>query len=260
MPPRGVRPFAAHSQNLRKISQQLFTSGSTVVRSLLHGVYNPTRTARAGPREVRRLSTLKDKVNEFAEIAKTLPENLQAVCFDLLLRNHLEGVGSHAGAKEDKAASTASPKDLAEKVIVPAADASKQEDFKLSDLHVKAKKFLGKAGLSIDHINNLFFREAKDVKPLYDDLKTTKTSESQIRVVLLLALRNAMTTGEFEADTAAVRDECVERKCFDVKNFGNNFNNRSSLFDFEKFTKETVSVRLAEAGKGALAEVIKELQ
>jgi hypothetical protein len=69
-----------------------------------------------------------------------------------------------------------------------------------------------------------------------------------------------MTTGEFEIETMAVKDECTERKCYDVKNFGNNFNNRKSLFDFDKFTKDTSTVRLAEAGKVVLAELIKELQ
>jgi hypothetical protein len=69
-----------------------------------------------------------------------------------------------------------------------------------------------------------------------------------------------MTTGEFEIETRAVKDECTERKCYDVKNFGNNFNNRKSLFDFDKFTKDTSTVRLAEAGKVMLAELIKELQ
>ena len=41
------------------------------------------------------MEKLKDKVEEFANIAKTLPENLQATCFELLLRHHLESLGSH---------------------------------------------------------------------------------------------------------------------------------------------------------------------
>jgi hypothetical protein len=36
------------------------------------------------------LSKLKDRVEEFANIAKGLPDNLQAICFELLLRNFLE--------------------------------------------------------------------------------------------------------------------------------------------------------------------------
>lgn len=209
------------------------------------------------------MAKLNEKVQEFAEIAKTLPENLQAVCFELLLRDHLERLRPDNATGKSKADTPAapSPKEQGDNVIeVSAADTSKQVDFKLADLHVKARKFLEKYNLSIDHINNLFFQEAKEVKPLYDDLKTTKTSESQIRVALLLALRKAMSTGEFEVETTAVKDECSERKCYDVKNFGNNFNNSKSLFTFDKFTKDTSAVRLAEHGKVALAELVKELQ
>jgi len=209
------------------------------------------------------VSKLKDKVDEFSAIAKSLPENLQVVCFELLLRNHLEGA---RGPSEDTRSSTP------EKTITPhsplpavsttppADTGAKQEDLKTSDLHLKAKRFLEKYALSLDELNNLFFKEDGQFKPLYEDLKTTRMSENQIRVTLLLALRNAITTGEFEIEVQAVHDECVQRKCFDGKNFSANYNNNGSLFDFTKFTKETRSVRLSEAGRKELADVVKELQ
>jgi hypothetical protein len=153
------------------------------------------------------MEKLNEKVREFAEIAKTLPENLQAVCFELLLRDHLEALRPGSAGEKSKAGTpAASTKEQVDNVIeVSAADTSNQEDFKLTDLHVKVRKFLGKYNLSIEHINNVFFQEAKEVKPLYDDLKTTKTSESQIRVTLLLALRKAIRTGEFDAETTVVK-------------------------------------------------------
>jgi len=206
------------------------------------------------------LPSLKDKVSEFAEIAKTLPDNLQVVCFELLLRSHLER-GHEQPPKEHSPSADVNKTVQADNAIdIPAAVTSKQQDFKLSDLHVKAKHFLNKYNLAIEQINNLFFKENEEVKPIFDDLKTTKTSESQIRVTLLIALRKAMTTGDFVADAAAVKEECGERKCYDVKNFGNNFNNNKSLFDFQEFTKDTLSIRLAEPGKALLAGVIKDLQ
>jgi hypothetical protein len=222
--------------------------------------YARIRTKSATGSEVHGLPTLKDKVNEFAEIAKALPENLQVVCFELLLRSHLDRTRDQNPKEPTPSADAAKQEQVDKPLAVPSPDTSKQQDFKLSDLHVKARHFLGRYTLGVEQINNLFFKENTEVKPLYDDLKTTKTSESQIRVALLLALKKAMTTGDFVAETSAVRDECNERKCYDVKNFGNNFNNRNALFDFDKFTKETASVRLAEPGKSALAEVIKDLQ
>lgn len=209
------------------------------------------------------MSKLKEKVEEFAEIAKSLPDNLQVTCFELLLRNYLEG-GKHPPGEPKVAGSavaTPPPGPVQAMTTTPPAEAgSKQEDLKGADLHVKAKKFIEKHALSVDQLNNLFFKEDGQLKPLYDDLKTTRTSESQIRLTLLLALQTALTTGEFEADVEAVRRECVARKCYDGNNFSNNYNNNKSLFVFDKYTKATRYVRLSETGKKELADVIQELQ
>jgi hypothetical protein len=208
------------------------------------------------------VSKLKDKVYEFAEIAKGLQENLQVVCFELLLKHHLDAaVGrppKEAAPAQDAATGTGP---LPAVQVTPPADAgSKQEDLKPADLHLKAKKFLDKHALSIDHLNNLFFKEEGALKPLYEDLKTTRMSESQIRITLLIALRCAIATGEFEATIEAVKQECTERKCYDGSNFGNNFNNNKSLFDLDKFVKGVKFVKLSESGRKELADVIQELQ
>jgi len=206
---------------------------------------------------------LKEKVEEFAEIAKALPDNLQVVCFELLLKHFLDGGKQVRGeakppAGEEPPAPT-QPRATAP-VTPPGQAEAKQEDIKIGDLHVKAKKFLEKQALSIEQINNLFFKEDGQLKPLYDDLKTTRTSESQLRLTLLLALQNALTTGDFEVDIEAVRQECNTHKCYDANNFSNNYNNNKSLFDFDKYTKASKFVRLSEAGKKELANIIKELQ
>ena len=206
------------------------------------------------------MSELKKKIEEFSEIAKTLPDNLQVICFELLLRNHLEGTRPLREKPKPAPDPENGPIPKFLETATPDAAGRKQEDLKITDLHLKAKKFLDKYALSIEQLNNLFFREGGELKPLYEDLKTTKMSESQIRVTLLLALRNAITHGEFQTDVEAVRAECAQRKCYDTTNFGANYNNNKSCFDFEKFGKETTSVRLSEAGRKKLAELIKEMQ
>lgn len=208
------------------------------------------------------MSKLKDKVDEFAEIAKSLPDNLQVVCFELLLKHYLDAAGTRPTKEVSAAAdSTLATTTLPPVQVTPPAEAgSKQEDLKPADLHLKVRKFLEKHALSIDHLNNLFFKEEGALKALYEDLKTTRMSESQIRITLLSALRSAITTGEFEAMIEAVRQECTERKCYDGSNFANNFNNNKSLFDFDKFAKGIPSVKLSEDGRKELADVIQELQ
>jgi hypothetical protein len=211
---------------------------------------------------VTSMSKLKEKVEEFAEIAKSLPQNLQVICFDLLLRNHLEGGKRPAETKSPTPETPTGP--IGPPAAIPAAPAPnagvKQQDLTNADLHLKARKFLDKHALSISQLNNLFFKEDGQLKPLYEDLKTTRMSESQIRVTLLLALRRGLTDGEFETDVESVRDQCNQRKCYDSNNFSANYNNNKTLFDFKKFTKDTKSVRLSEVGRKELADIIQELQ
>ena len=117
-----------------------------------------------------------------------------------------------------------------------------------------------KYSVSLADLNNLLYKEGQQILPLYEDVKTTRMAEAQIRIALLLSLRNALTNGEFEATIDAVRTECRDRKCYDQGNFAANFRNNQSLFDFEKYTKEMAEVRLSENGRKELAQLIKELQ
>ncbi len=210
---------------------------------------------------IRLMSKLKAKIDEFAAIATSLPENLQLICFELLLRNFLEGP-KHAtdDPRVTPMGGPAQPPPPPPEPATPTAGEIKQHDLKESHLHVKVRKFLQKHSLSIEQLNNLYFKENNDLKPLYEDLKTTKASESQIRITLLNAFQNAISTGDFEVSIESVRNECKERKCYDLNHFTGIFSNNKSLFDFKEFTKNTDSVRLSEEGKKKLAEIIKELQ
>jgi hypothetical protein len=213
------------------------------------------------------VTTLKEKVDEFTAIAKELPENLQVVCFELLLKHHLDSVAPAA-----RRTPPAKPGPEAEKPDKPKNEdettstrtvedtTKKQEDLSQTDLHVKARRFLEKYTLSIDHLNNIFYKEGDRILPLYDDLMTTRMAEGQIRIALLQALHAALTTGDFDAQVEQIRQECTARKCYDGSNFSQNFRNNISLFDFDTYTKETKSVRLSEDGRKELADVIKELQ
>jgi hypothetical protein len=135
------------------------------------------------------------------------------------------------------------------------------EDQVQQDLHLKAKKFLGKQGLSLDDLNELFYKEGDAIKPLFEDLKTTKSSESQIRLGLVSALRNAIQNGVFEFSGEDVRQQCRLRKTYDATNFKANFRNNRRLFDkFENYEKEKPIIRLSEEGREALAKLIKELR
>ena len=85
-------------------------------------------------------------------------------------------------------------------------------------------------------------------------------SEVQVRVTLLQALLTALSDGEFTAQADNVRTECRDRKALDGTNFAANYKNNGTLFDFEKYDKDTKALRLSENGRKELAQLIKELQ
>jgi hypothetical protein len=205
---------------------------------------------------------LKKKILEIGEVIKGLPASVQEKAFEMLLSNELVGA---PGRKGKEAEATVKDQNGPEIVNGGSAEAAVQgrggEDLAQQDLHLKAKKFLEKQSLSLDDLNELFYKEGDVIKPLFEDLKTTKSSESQIRLALLSALRNAIQNGEFEFSGEEVRQQCQLRKTYDATNFKANFRNNKRLFDkFESYEREKPTIRLSEEGREALAKLIKELR
>ncbi len=205
--------------------------------------------------------TLKQKVLEFVAIAKECPEPLQVKCFELLLSDYLAHQRPKPGEKDKKAAEIKEAAQEAQTGEKEARKTAQQEDIQETDLHVKARQFLKKSTLSVEHINQLFYKEEGNFLPLYDDLKTTQAAESQIRIALLHALLNGMHSGDFEFNGESVREEATMRKCYDPANFAAIFKKNQMLFDsFKKYDKRSPTIRLCAEGKDRLAEIIRELQ
>lgn len=203
---------------------------------------------------------LKQKIMEFVALAKECPENLQEKCFELLLADHLQQLRPKAPSVVEVAKQ---PKPIGDEDKKEGEDKKtpQQEDIAETDLHVKARKFLKKSGLTVEHINQLFYKEEGNFLPLYDDLKTTKASESQIRIALLHSLLHGMHTGDFEFNGESVREEAQDRKCYDSPNFAAHFKKSKELFEsFSKYSKTSPTIKLSADGKAKLAEVIKDLQ
>jgi hypothetical protein len=204
------------------------------------------------------MTKIQEKVQEIAKIAMDCPEKLQQSCFEILLK-HALGTELVPGPPERKVAET-TKNDKEEPKSIVEDSAKKQEDLSTGDIHLAARRFLEKCGLSVDHLNQLFYKEGDQVLPLYDDLKTTRTSESQVRISLLQCLHNAIRSGKFQTATEDVRQEAITRKCYDKNNWGNNYSNNAALFDFDKYTKDVTTIALSDQGKKELADLVKELQ
>lgn len=140
------------------------------------------------------MTKLKEKVLELAEIAKECPENLQVVCFELLLKHHLESISPRQGKAIESSvqapAASVPPNPPEDEKKRPIEEVVKgQDDIAESDLHIKARHFMKKCGVSIEQLNNLFYKDDGKIAPLYEDLKTTRMAEGQIRIALLQALQ-----------------------------------------------------------------------
>src|ERR1035437_1316759 len=189
---------------------------------------------------------LKADVLEIATIAKGCPDNLQERCFELLLSHYLDGLSATAPKKKDEAVppAQASESDHGEADSTsngqPSPTPSSSQDLTIADLHLKARRFLEKYSRSVADLNQIFYKEGDDLKPLYEDLKTTKITESQIRLALLAALKEGIKTGDFVFDGETVRAECQLRKCYDKANFAATFKRNAALFDaFESYDSES---------------------
>jgi len=203
---------------------------------------------------------LKKTIAEIGEVVKSLPASVQEKAFEMLLNYEL---GS--ALKPPTKSPIFKENDAEEARQQEGSEASVEsrsgEDLVAGDLHLKARKFLEKQELSLGDLNELFYKEGGQIKPLFEDLKTTKASESQIRLGLLSALRGAIQNGEFEFNGEDVRQQCELRKTYDSTNFKANFRNNKRLFDkFENYDKENPTIRLSEEGRAELAKLIKELQ
>ena len=208
------------------------------------------------------MAKIRDKVLEFAKLAEECPENLQVVCFELLLKHHLDSISPNQGKPVvgPILQETAAPSPITEKAPSVEEAAELQDDLSEPDLHTKARHFMKKNGVSLDELNNLFYKEEGQILTLYEDIKTTQMAESQVRIALLQSLRNALVTGEFATAVEDVREECKVRKCYGSNNFTANFNNNGTYFDFDKFDRKTKSIKLSEDGRKKLAEIIHEIQ
>lgn len=194
------------------------------------------------------MENITEKINEIITIADKCPELYKLECFKILLKHEL------IGFKDDQIMDSVSTSPVVEEVIE-----EKQREIQASDLHIKFKSFMDKKNISYENVNQLFYFENGSFLGMYDDLKTTKAAEVQIRIALLQAMLNAMNSGEFEFDGEAVRAECQKRKAYDSTNFTTNFKTKSNLFDkFNKYTKG-VLIKLSEAGKDELSRIIEEI-
>lgn len=190
-----------------------------------------------------------EKIKEILALVKLCPENLQVGCFELLFNHYFSN--SQQGHKIDIV-----------KEILPETNTvltePESEAIQLRDLHAKIKAFVTKGDVTLEQLNDIFYKENDSIRPLYDDLKTTKMSDAQIRLALLGALENALTSGDFVIELEKIRKMCELHKCYDAGNFTTNFKKSKSYFT-EEYKKGLTMFTLSAEGKKQALAVVSEL-
>lgn len=195
----------------------------------------------------------KERLREILEMVELCPENLREKCFELLLASALSQRSDRPGREQVVVKDDEKEKDASN---VDDSKIGSGDEIMSRDLHTKAKKMIPK-DISLQEINNLFYKENGGLLPLFDDLKSDKVAESQIRVALMEAFKNGLMSGNFEFNTQTVREQCENYKCYDLANFAGNFKKNQNYFN-EEYIKNGV-MSLSSTGKQKMIQVAKEL-
>ena len=222
------------------------------------------------------MTDLKEEIKEIVDMVALVPESLKVMCFEMLLKDAL--AKRHSPPKPTQAPAHAvrevKPKATEHAALVdesgneaesvPPTPAVQPKvnggsDIATSDLHMKTKRFMMNGDVTLEHINNVFYKEGNNFELLITDFGARSMADGQMRIAMIQALRQALIDGEFTTTVEAVRQECKMRKCLDTANFAKNFRNNASIFDFGEWSKDITELRLSDDGRKALAEVVKKL-
>ena len=180
---------------------------------------------------------LENKIKELVEISEKLPERYRERCFEVLLTNYLNEVKT-----TEKIVAKIDPvvPEPPKKIVIP----------------IDVRAFLQQYALPEDILQKLFIIEGNETRTIYS-IETTKKSDAQIQVALLMALENALKPGgKFEFSMEVVRGRCKDKAVFDGPNFRTHFKNNKKFF---KDLEDEDRIELSPEGKAELADVISAI-
>jgi hypothetical protein len=179
-----------------------------------------------------------EKLKEITALAESVPEAFKLKCFELLLTHFL------AGDQPPK-----------EKKLQPKEDEQERGSSKTDFiLPIDVKAFLNQYSLEESILQKLFLIEGSEIRPVYK-LNIHKKAKAQMSHALLLALENALSSGEFKFAVDALRQRCIEQKCYDKPNFMAVLDRNKNLYKSYDPKKD---IHLSTDGKAELADVFEQ--
>lgn len=171
---------------------------------------------------------IKEHIGEIIEIANKCPDKYQVKCFEVLLEALTRNAPSSIG------------------VPTPVTQGSAQ---KLPD-------FFNANDIKEDSWQKIFYYDGKAYSIIVKDLKEKTVSGKQIKLGLLLGIKNLLETGKASIQKDSLIALCKEHSAFDGPNFSTNMKNKKNLF-LQESTKDTWVLTIP--GQQKAAEAIKDL-
>jgi len=205
---------------------------------------------------------IKQEIKDIIEIVNQCPTELQEKCFELLLNNLLQEISSKADKKVPKQKQIQEDENVnnsnSEKTHQNNNNVNDYDDIQITDFHIKVRKLLGEK-VTMEKINELYYKENDSILPLYEEMATNQASQSQVRLALLTAFENAISSGEFEFNVDEIRKRCQDMKCYDRANFGANFKKSKHLFEDDSEFKKGKKIKLSTSGKKEIIDVLEAI-
>jgi len=173
----------------------------------------------------------KQHLHDVIEIADKCPEKYQEKCFEVLLES-LVSVKSITPVTE----------------AVPGVTS-------LQGIPLAASTFFSQNDIAREQWERIFHFDGNVCNVIVQDLKGKSLSVKQIRLALLLGMKNQFVTGTSSISKDELINMCKQYATYDSGNFAIHMKNQKNLF----LPKENKSWELTRPGYKKAAQVIKEL-
>jgi hypothetical protein len=180
-----------------------------------------------------------ERLKEISALSESVPEPFRLKCFELLLAHSLttdqppKGKEEHPKGKEQK------------------SDNKSKAEFILP---IDIKAFLNQYSFDETILHKLFMIEGSEIRPIYR-LDIHKKAQAQMAYALLIALENAMLSGEFKFTIEALRQRCTDQKCYDGSNFMTILERNKGFYKSYDPKKDLF---LSPDGKAELANILEQ--
>jgi len=173
---------------------------------------------------------VKQHLKDIIEIADECPEKYQVKCFEILLDSLAKGT-----------------------TVVPTSQPAPSSET-IPGLSGTASSFFSRNGITQEQWTSIFHFDGNECSVIVRDLKEKTTAPMQIKLALLLGVKNLFETGVATVLKDELINMCKQYAAYDRSNFAAHMKKQKNLF-----LQKGTNWELTRPGQSKASEVIKEL-